>query len=170
MRRADLIPDCGRCAALCCVETSFEASEAFAFDKPAGVRCPHLRPSCRCGIHAELEARGFAGCAAYDCYGAGQRATQLLGQTRTVVRRGDVFRALFALHEWLWLLTEAAKLCQGTALELAEAIRDEVEVLDASAGAQSFEALESTVATERPRVQALVQRLRQALRPRPPRR
>ncbi|MCY1016082.1 hypothetical protein [Pyxidicoccus sp. MSG2] len=36
MPRPDLVPDCSACTALCCVATSFERSEDFAFDKPVG--------------------------------------------------------------------------------------------------------------------------------------
>ena len=71
MRRADLVPDCGRCAALCCIATSFEASEDFAFDKAAGTGCRYLTRDCRCAIHDQLAERGFRGCAAYECFGAG---------------------------------------------------------------------------------------------------
>ena len=76
MRRPDLVPDCGSCAALCCVATSFEAYEDFAFDKAAGVACRYLMRDCRCAIPDALVERGFRGCAAYDCYGASQRATR----------------------------------------------------------------------------------------------
>lgn len=67
--------DCERCAALCCVVLAFDRSELFACDKPALVPCSRLR-GYRCAIHTELEPRGFAGCAAYDCYGAGPRVVR----------------------------------------------------------------------------------------------
>lgn len=63
---------CERCAALCCLVLPFDRSPAFAFDKPALVPCAELRGH-RCRIHAQLETRGFAGCAAYQCLGAGPR-------------------------------------------------------------------------------------------------
>ena len=69
--------DCSRCAALCCVVPAFSRSSDFAIDKPAGTPCPHLAADDRCGIHAELRGRGFAGCTAYDCFGAGQQVTQV---------------------------------------------------------------------------------------------
>lgn len=68
--------DCERCAALCCLSLAFDRSELFACDKAAGVRCSLLEPRHRCAVHAEREARGWGGCAAYDCVGAGQRVTQ----------------------------------------------------------------------------------------------
>jgi len=68
--------DCTSCQALCCVVLSFDRSHLFAFDKPAGVPCLHLDRRNRCRIHDELEEHGFAGCARYDCNGAGPRACE----------------------------------------------------------------------------------------------
>jgi hypothetical protein len=68
--------DCAQCAALCCVALAFDRSPLFAFDKPAGEPCANLSARGRCAIHAERTARGFAGCEAYDCLGAGQAVTQ----------------------------------------------------------------------------------------------
>lgn len=68
--------DCERCAALCCLSLAFDRSELFAFDKAAGVPCALLERRHRCAVHAEREAGGWGGCAAYDCLGAGQRVTQ----------------------------------------------------------------------------------------------
>lgn len=68
--------DCSRCQALCCVVLAFDRSELFAFDKPAGVPCPNLDRKNRCRIHASLPEEGFAGCAHYDCHGAGPDACQ----------------------------------------------------------------------------------------------
>jgi hypothetical protein len=103
--------DCERCAALCCVGLAFARSSDFAIDKPAGQPCPNLRPDHRCGVHDRLRHAGFAGCAAFDCLGAGQRVT-----TRFDGRRDDEVLAAFhvvrGLHELLWLLTEAVELAE----------------------------------------------------------
>ena len=69
--------DCGRCIGLCCSELSFDRGPHFAFDKPAGERCRHLNAAQRCVIHHRLAAEGMAGCAAYDCLGAGQLVTAM---------------------------------------------------------------------------------------------
>lgn len=69
--------DCGRCVGLCCVALAFDRGPLFAIDKPAGQACPNLGPDCRCTIHAQRAAQGFAGCALYDCFGAGQLTTSL---------------------------------------------------------------------------------------------
>ena len=77
MDDASLRADCAHCIGLCCVVLAFDRSALFAFDKPAGTPCRHLGTDDRCGIHAELAARGFAGCAHYDCLGAGQAVTAM---------------------------------------------------------------------------------------------
>jgi hypothetical protein len=70
--------DCAQCAALCCVALAFDRSPLFAFDKPAGEPCANLGAKGRCTIHADRAAKGFGGCEAYDCLGAGQAVTQTL--------------------------------------------------------------------------------------------
>jgi hypothetical protein len=134
MRRLDLVHDCARCAALCCVATSFQASDDFAFDKDAGVPCPHLTPEHRCGIHDQLLERGFRGCAVYGCHGAGQRATSELDDADDAgARRNEAFLRLRVVHELLWYLTEAAKLCPASHGNVSAEIAREVEALDAIA-------------------------------------
>ena len=134
MRRPDLVPDCGRCAAICCVATTFDASEDFALDKPAGVACENLTAGCRCAIHDELAARGFRGCAAYDCYGAGPRIARWFAASPEVDRHRDAaFLALRGVHELLWLLTEAAKLCPPSHADLGAALAAQIDALDAIA-------------------------------------
>ena len=92
---------------MCCVATSFEASEDFAITKPAGAPCPNLAGH-RCAIHSDLAVRGFAGCTVFDCYGAGPRVTKLVAAGP---ERDEAFRILLRVHELMWLLTEAAELC-----------------------------------------------------------
>jgi hypothetical protein len=115
--RATLRADCARCQGLCCVSLPFDRSESFGFDKPANEACQYLDASGRCGIHGELEARGQAGCAVYDCYGAGQRITQQLfpgvswqrePEARTALF--EAFRRLKRVHELRLLLHEAQRL------------------------------------------------------------
>jgi len=75
--RLDLRADCERCFALCCVAPAFSVSADFAINKPAGQACPHLQPDFRCGIHTGLREQGFRGCTVYDCFGAGQKVSQV---------------------------------------------------------------------------------------------
>lgn len=71
-------PDCGSCAALCCLALAFDKGPRFGFDKPAGLPCRHLAADARCTIHARLDDEGFAGCASYSCLGAGQIVVQAI--------------------------------------------------------------------------------------------
>ncbi|MCT9078220.1 pentapeptide repeat-containing protein [Streptomyces fulvoviolaceus] len=115
---ADLRGDCERCFGLCCVALPFAASADFAIDKPAGKPCPNLGDDHRCGIHAKLRTEGFNGCTVYDCFGAGQKVSQITfgGRDRRTGSREDarrmveVFPVVRQLHELLWYLTEALTL------------------------------------------------------------
>jgi uncharacterized protein YjbI with pentapeptide repeats len=109
--------DCARCFALCCVAPAFSTSADFAIDKPAGQPCPNLRSDFRCGIHDRLRETGFPGCAAYDCFGAGQQVAQVTfggrdwrREPRIARQMFDAFAVMRQLHELLWYLTEALTL------------------------------------------------------------
>lgn len=115
--RADLQADCANCFGLCCVVPAFAASADFAVDKPAGQPCRHLRQDSRCGVHADLRERGFAGCTVYDCFGAGQRIAQVTFGGRDWRTSPELAQRMFAafpvlreLHELLWYLSEAIAL------------------------------------------------------------
>jgi len=131
--RSGLRADCARCAGLCCVAPAFSASADFAIDKAAGQPCPNLRPDFRCGIHARLRQEGFPGCVAYDCFGAGQKVTQVTfaGQDwrRTpgiAAQMFGVFTIMRQLHELLWYLGEALALPAARPLhtELGQAFEE----------------------------------------------
>ena len=113
----ELRADCARCFALCCVALPFSASTDFAFDKDGGVPCRHLEGDNRCGIHAHLRQQGFRGCAAFDCFGAGQKVSQVTfgghdwrEAPDTATQMFDVLPGMRGLHELLWYLTEALTL------------------------------------------------------------
>ena len=91
--------DCSACVALCCVIPPFDACQGFGFDKPAETPCRHLGADHRCGIHAELIDRGFAGCVAFDCLGAGQRLTATLVSARTSAEIAHDAPVLLAWHD-----------------------------------------------------------------------
>ncbi|KUO18179.1 pentapeptide repeat-containing protein [Streptomyces dysideae] len=114
----DLRGDCARCFGLCCVALPFTASADFAVDKAAGQPCRNLQDDHRCGIHARLRQTGFTGCTVYDCFGAGQKVSQVTfggadwraGAREDARRMFDVFPVVRQLHELLWYLTEALTL------------------------------------------------------------
>ena len=117
MSNPPLRGECDRCAALCCVAHAFDRSELFAFDKAANVPCRNLTAGNRCRVHAHLATAGFSGCAAYDCYGAGQVVTQEMFGGRSwrdepglLPVMMEAFRALRRLHELRLLLQEARML------------------------------------------------------------
>ncbi len=113
----DLRADCGRCAALCCMAPAFDKSSSFGIDKPAQTPCPNLDEAGACVIHETLAERGFSGCVAYQCFGAGQRVTQEIFAGRSWLAEPQLkapmtraFMTLRQIHELLAMLTEAGKL------------------------------------------------------------
>ncbi|HEU5427746.1 MAG TPA: pentapeptide repeat-containing protein [Actinocrinis sp.] len=115
--RLGLRADCANCFALCCVALNFTKSADFALDKPAGRACVNLRDDDRCGIHPHLRERGFSGCTVFDCFGAGQKVSQVtfhgVGWRQdpdTARRLLTVFPVMRQLHELLWYLTDALAL------------------------------------------------------------
>ncbi|MEV0634846.1 pentapeptide repeat-containing protein [Streptomyces sp. NPDC050619] len=115
---AGLRGDCEQCFGLCCVALPFAASADFAIDKKAGKPCPNLRGDHRCGIHAKLREKGFNGCTVYDCFGAGQKVSQITFGGRDwrtsppeqARHMAEVFPVVRQLHELLWYLNEALTL------------------------------------------------------------
>jgi hypothetical protein len=163
--------DCSRCVGLCCAGPAFAASADFAIDKPAGQPCPNLRPDFRCGIHDRLRERGFPGCTAYDCFGAGQRVTAAFARPdgRSASSRAEkdwrdpnVAPRMFAaygvardLHELLWYLTEASALDPTD--EVDRALAETERLLDTGASA-------AEAAAHRDGVRTLLRRTSEAVR------
>jgi hypothetical protein len=116
-RHPDLRPDCEHCCGLCCVAPAFAVSPDFAIDKRAGEPCPNLTEDFRCGIHDRLRAEGFRGCVAYDCFGAGQKVTQVTfngahwrESPRIAAQMFEVFGVMRQLHTLLVYLSQALTL------------------------------------------------------------
>jgi len=110
----DLRADCANCFGLCCVALPFTVSADFAIGKAAGTPCPNLDAGSRCTIHARLRRDGFAGCSAFDCFGAGQQVSQRTFGGRdwrsspgTAAQMFHVFGVMRHLHELLWYVEEA---------------------------------------------------------------
>ncbi|KIL39712.1 oxetanocin A resistance protein [Gordoniibacillus kamchatkensis] len=115
--RLSMQADCEQCFGLCCVALPFAASADFAVDKAAGQPCQNLRSDFRCGVHDSLRERGFRGCTVYDCFGAGQKVSQITFGGRdwrqapeSAKQMFEVFPIMRQLHELLWYLAEALTL------------------------------------------------------------
>ncbi|WP_127355596.1 pentapeptide repeat-containing protein [Actinacidiphila soli] len=129
----DLQADCASCFGLCCVALPFAASADFAVDKPAGKPCTNLGTDFRCGIHTRLREEGFPGCTVFDCFGAGQKVSQITfgGQDwraapHTARQMFEVFPVMRQLHELLRYVTEALALppARPVHAELRRALKD----------------------------------------------
>ena len=136
----ELRADCARCVGLCCVAPAFARSADFAVNKPAGTPCTHLAEDFRCGIHADLRDRGFAGCTVFDCLGAGQRVTAAFAgrDWRTPGVAAPMFAAFGVarqVHELLWYLDEARERAPELALdaEWARLVDDDPATCDVDA-------------------------------------
>ncbi|OMI91211.1 oxetanocin A resistance protein [Streptomyces sp. M1013] len=167
---AELRGDCDSCFGLCCVALPFARSADFATDKDAGTPCANLRTDHRCGIHATLRERGFTGCTVYDCFGAGQRVSQVTfggsdwrtGPPEQARRMFDVFPVVRHLHELLWYLTEALTLpaARPVHADLRGALSDTERL--ASGTPKELAALD--VAAHRQRVNVLLLRTSELVR------
>ncbi|WP_416370575.1 pentapeptide repeat-containing protein [Streptomyces sp. PR69] len=169
----DLKADCGSCFGLCCVALPFSASADFAVDKDAGVPCRNLQDDFRCGIHARLRQSGFPGCTVYDCFGAGQRVSQITFGGRDWRQAPDAAERMFAvfpvvrqLHELLWYLNEALALRPARSLHAElRRLRDETEGL---AAGRPEELAELAVAEHRQQVNGLLLRTSELVRAQAP--
>ena len=161
--------DCGQCFGLCCVAPAFSVSSDFAIDKPAGQPCPHLHASFRCGIHDGLRRQGFPGCAAYDCFGAGQRVSQVTFAGRdwrqnpqAAAQMFAVFAIMRQLHELLWYLAAALALAPARAVH--GELRRALTVTQAMTVRPAQALLELDVRAHRDQVNAVLARASELVR------
>lgn len=120
---AELTADCGNCFGLCCVALAFEKSSDFAYDKQIGDPCRNLQTDFGCGIHSRLRDEGFQGCVTYDCFGAGQKISQVHFGGTSWRDAPESAASMFAmlpimrqLHELLAYLSEAIDLATSSAI------------------------------------------------------
>ncbi|WP_411082225.1 pentapeptide repeat-containing protein [Streptomyces sp. cmx-18-6] len=113
----DLRADCGNCFGLCCVALPFARSSDFAADKAAGAPCGNLQEDFGCGIHERLRERGYSGCTVFDCFGAGQKVSQVTfggrswrEEPESARTMYEVFPVVRQLHELLRYAAEALDL------------------------------------------------------------
>lgn len=112
-----LSADCENCFGLCCVALPYAKSADFAFDKAGGTPCQNLQSDYHCGIHKNLRNKGFRGCAVYECFGAGQKVSQVTyngidwrDNPALAKEMFEVFPIMQQLHEMLRYLNEALSL------------------------------------------------------------
>lgn len=110
-----LSSQCEQCFGLCCVALPYIKSSDFPNDKDSGVPCQHLRADYQCATHDTLRENGFKGCTVYECFGAGQKISQLTyegvdwrtGDASHREEMFDAFPVMQQLHEMLYYLNEA---------------------------------------------------------------
>ncbi|MET8625619.1 pentapeptide repeat-containing protein [Kitasatospora sp. NPDC004669] len=167
--------DCRSCFGLCCVALPFAATADFAVNKAAGTPCRNLQTDFSCGIHARLRDSGFQGCTVYDCFGAGQRVSQVTfggvgwrEEPASAQPMFDVFPIVRQLHELLWYLTEA--LTFEPARPVHAELRQALEETDRLAGGTPEEILAVDVPAHRQQVSDLLLRAGELVRAAVPRR
>jgi hypothetical protein len=171
----DLRADCANCHGLCCVVPAFAASADFAIDKPAGQACPNLQPDSRCGIHARLRPSGFSGCTVYDCFGAGQKVSQITFGGRdwrsdpdVAAQMFEVFPVMRHLQELLAHLTEALTRAEALTGPAAGPLRGELtrgcEQIEALTRGDPEQLIGLDVDARRQQVNPLLQRLSELVR------
>lgn len=111
----ELVADCGSCFGLCCVLLPFRREGGFGIDKDSGEPCHHLDPGDGCRIHDSLRTSGWPGCAAFDCFGAGQQVSNVTyGGTSwrehdNLGEMAAVLSVMRQLHEMLAHLGEVSR-------------------------------------------------------------
>lgn len=171
--RESLQADCANCFGLCCVALSFARSADFAASKPAGQPCSNLQQDFRCGIHTQLRDEGYPGCTVFDCFGAGQKVSQItFGGTdwrqapRTARSMFEVFPVMRQLHELLWYVTEALDL--APARPVHEELRTALAHLDGLTRADAESIVQLDVNALRGEVNTLLLRASELVRARVP--
>ncbi|HEX6452170.1 MAG TPA: pentapeptide repeat-containing protein [Trebonia sp.] len=161
--------DCTNCFGLCCVALPFARSADFAVDKNAGQPCPNLRADFHCGIHPRLREEGFPGCTAFDCFGAGQKVSQVtFGGTnwrqapQSARRMFAVFPLMRQLHELLWYITEVLDL--APARPVHKDLRSALTRIETLSRGSAESLLELDVAALRGDVNALLLRASELVR------
>ena len=163
-KRSSLAIDCSSCAGLCCVSLYCAKVDGFPENKAAGVPCKYLEKDFRCRIHDSLKDRGLKGCIAYDCFGAGQKATEIFhsrGEWNENPGISDemfrVFHGIFQLHQMKWFLLEAFALTDGQ--EMREEIRVLIDSNDSLVNHASEDTFEKVLESYRLRVNPILKEI-----------
>ncbi len=161
--------DCENCFGLCCVALPFAASSDFAADKETGQPCANLREDFRCGVHSSLRDRGYRGCTVYDCFGAGQKISQVTFGGRDWHQNPDSAKQMYAafptmwqLQELLWYLSEA--LTRPAAQPILEELRTAFAETERLTGLGAEELLRLDAGLHRAEVNRLLLRTSELVR------
>ncbi|MGQ3481545.1 pentapeptide repeat-containing protein [Paenibacillus sp. TY11] len=131
--------DCEKCFGLCCVALPYAKSADFAFNKDGGTPCQNLNVDYRCGIHKNLRTNGLRGCTVYDCFGAGQKISQVTYNGKSwrdnpaiAEEMFKIFPIMQQLYEMLYYLNEALSLeeVQPIYTDLQEAMAKTEQLTD----------------------------------------
>ncbi|MCM3713474.1 pentapeptide repeat-containing protein [Alkalihalobacillus oceani] len=124
----ELQSNCSDCFGLCCVALPYMKSNDFPYNKDGGQPCQHLETNHLCSIHDSLRDNGFNGCVSYECFGAGQKVSQLLYKRRDWREHTSIKKEMFAVfpivqqfHEMLVYLQQSLEVEE--AQDLKEEIR-----------------------------------------------
>lgn len=167
--KKELKSDCENCFALCCVALPFAKSADFAFSKDGGTPCRNLQSDYRCGIHCSLREKGFKGCTVYECFGAGQKVSQITydgkewrGNPELAEEMFRVFPLMQQLHEMLYYLDEA--LGREEARPLCRDLIDLVEKTKSLTELDPVAILELDIPSHRKSVSKLLQQVSELIR------
>ncbi|MGM9933606.1 pentapeptide repeat-containing protein [uncultured Clostridium sp.] len=113
----ELKSDCKNCFGLCCTALFFSVCDGFPQNKDAGKPCINLKNDFTCSIHNNLRKKGLKGCTSYECFGAGQKTSQITcngvswrDNSQSASDIFDSFLIIRQLHEIMWYLTQAYSL------------------------------------------------------------
>lgn len=110
----ELLSNCRNCFGLCCTALFFSACDGFPQNKEAGKPCINLKDDFTCKVHANLRKKGLKGCTSYECFGAGQKTSQVTCEgvswkdnPESAPKMYDSFLIVRQLHEMLWYLAQS---------------------------------------------------------------
>lgn len=161
--------DCVNCFGLCCVALPYAKSADFAKDKASGSPCENLQEDYRCKIHKNLRNTGYRGCTVYECFGAGQKVSQITYKGKDwrehpaiAKEMYDVFPIIQQLHEMLCYLTEALQ--RAEAKPIYKDLRDMLEKTEALTAQNPKSILELNLHVHRVGVSELLQKVSELVR------
>ncbi len=161
MTKNNLRADCEKCFGLCCVALPYAKSADFAFDKSGGTPCKNLQEDYRCRIHSNLRNEGFKGCTVYECFGAGQKVSQVTYKgedwrtnQKAAKEMFDIFPIMQQLHEMLCYLKESQTLVE--AKSIYSELQDSYEKIEQLTNFEAREILDLDVPTHRAGVNGLL--------------